>query len=87
MVNYEGGAIPEEYQTEYVVDRVEATSAAFLGLTMGCARCHGSTRLASGVSTTYSEKPARNCNRRADRWVVSGDASDIWRKLPPGRWA
>src|SRR6185436_13683385 len=40
MVNYEGGAIPEEYQTEYVVDRVEATSAAFLGLTMGCARCH-----------------------------------------------
>ncbi len=40
MINYEGGAIPEEYQTEYVVDRVEATSAAFLGLTMGCARCH-----------------------------------------------
>ena len=40
MINYEGGAIPEEYQTEYVVDRVEATSNVWLGLTMGCARCH-----------------------------------------------
>ena len=26
MVNFEGGAIAEEYQVEYVVDRVEATS-------------------------------------------------------------
>ena len=40
MINFEGGAIPEEYQNEYVVDRVETTSAALLGLTMGCARCH-----------------------------------------------
>ena len=40
MINYEGGAIDEEYRTEYVVDRLEATSTAFLGMTMGCARCH-----------------------------------------------
>ncbi len=40
MINYEGGAIPEEYQNEYVVDRVEATSTAWMGLTLGCARCH-----------------------------------------------
>ncbi len=40
MINFEGGAIPEEYQVEYVVDRVETTSAVWLGLTMGCARCH-----------------------------------------------
>jgi hypothetical protein len=40
MINFEGGAIPEEYQNEYVVDRVEATAATWLGLTMGCARCH-----------------------------------------------
>ena len=40
MINFEGGAIPEEYQNEYVIDRVETTSVAFLGLTMGCARCH-----------------------------------------------
>ena len=40
MINFEGGAIADEYQVEYVVDRVEATSGAFMGLTMGCARCH-----------------------------------------------
>ncbi len=40
MINYEGGAIPEEYQTEYVIDRVETTSTVFMGMTMGCARCH-----------------------------------------------
>jgi Protein of unknown function (DUF1553)/Protein of unknown function (DUF1549)/Concanavalin A-like lectin/glucanases superfamily/Planctomycete cytochrome C len=40
MINFEGGAIPEEYQNEYVVDRIEATSTTFLGVTLGCARCH-----------------------------------------------
>ncbi|MBL8214411.1 MAG: DUF1553 domain-containing protein [Bryobacterales bacterium] len=40
MINYEGGAIAEEYLTEYIVDRVETTSVAFMGMTMGCARCH-----------------------------------------------
>ncbi len=38
--NSEGGIIPEEYAVEYVVDRVETTSTVFLGLTLGCARCH-----------------------------------------------
>ncbi|HYK89344.1 MAG TPA: DUF1553 domain-containing protein, partial [Acidobacteriota bacterium] len=40
MINFEGGAIPEEYQVEYVVDRVETTSVAWMGMTLGCARCH-----------------------------------------------
>lgn len=38
--NAEGGIIPEEFRIEYVVDRVETTSAVWLGLTVGCARCH-----------------------------------------------
>jgi mono/diheme cytochrome c family protein len=38
--NSEGGIIPEEYQVEYVVDRVETTSTVWLALTLGCARCH-----------------------------------------------
>lgn len=39
-IQSEGGVIDEEYRVETVVDRVETTSAVFLGLTMGCARCH-----------------------------------------------
>jgi len=36
----EGGAIDAEYRLEYAVDRVNTTGAVFLGLTLGCARCH-----------------------------------------------
>ncbi|MFN9431132.1 MAG: DUF1553 domain-containing protein [Acidobacteriota bacterium] len=38
--NTELGIVAEEYQVEYVIDRVETNSAVFLGLTFGCARCH-----------------------------------------------
>ncbi len=38
--NAEGGIIPEEYAAEYVADRVETTGTVWLGLTIGCARCH-----------------------------------------------
>jgi hypothetical protein len=36
----EGGIVDEEFRVEYVADRVETTSAVWLGLTVGCARCH-----------------------------------------------
>ncbi|MEC7353301.1 MAG: DUF1549 domain-containing protein, partial [Planctomycetota bacterium] len=36
----EGGAIDAEYLLEYAVDRVHTTSTVFLGLSVGCARCH-----------------------------------------------
>lgn len=40
MINYEGGAIPEEYHYAYLVDRVNTTATVWLGLTMACAQCH-----------------------------------------------
>ncbi|MFM1874073.1 MAG: hypothetical protein RL398_3495 [Planctomycetota bacterium] len=36
----EGGSIEEEWRHEYIADRVDTFGATFLGLTVGCARCH-----------------------------------------------
>lgn len=38
--NAEGGIVPEEFAAEYVADRVDTTATVWLGLTLGCARCH-----------------------------------------------
>ncbi len=36
----EGGIIDEEFRVEYVADRTETTATVWMGLTVGCARCH-----------------------------------------------
>ncbi|MCA9161556.1 MAG: DUF1549 domain-containing protein, partial [Planctomycetales bacterium] len=36
----EGGAIDEEYLVEYAAERTATVGSVFLGLTLGCARCH-----------------------------------------------
>ena len=36
----EGDSATEEYRVENVVDRVHTTGVVFMGLTLGCARCH-----------------------------------------------
>ena len=36
----EGGVIDEEWRLNYVFDRTETFSTAFLGLTVACAKCH-----------------------------------------------
>jgi mono/diheme cytochrome c family protein len=40
LVNEEGGTDAEQFRVEAVVDRVATTGEVFLGLTIGCARCH-----------------------------------------------
>ena len=40
MINGEGGRIAEENRVDYVMDRVETTATVWLGLTLGCCRCH-----------------------------------------------
>ena len=39
-ITIEGGVIDEEYRLEYVFDRLNTTSTVWMGLTVGCARCH-----------------------------------------------
>lgn len=39
-LNGEGGIIAEEWRVENIIDRVETMSATWMGLTMGCCRCH-----------------------------------------------
>ncbi|HWB10207.1 MAG TPA: PSD1 and planctomycete cytochrome C domain-containing protein [Pirellulales bacterium] len=38
--NEEGGTDAEQFRVESVADRVNTTASVFLGLTIGCARCH-----------------------------------------------
>lgn len=38
--NFEGGIDHEQYRVESVADRIATNGAVFLGLTLGCARCH-----------------------------------------------
>ena len=40
MINFEGGAIPQEYLNAYLVDRVNTLGTVFLGLTVACTQCH-----------------------------------------------
>lgn len=40
LVNEEGGTDDEQFRVESIVDRVNTTGTAFLGLTVGCAQCH-----------------------------------------------
>ncbi|HVS40329.1 MAG TPA: PSD1 and planctomycete cytochrome C domain-containing protein, partial [Gemmataceae bacterium] len=40
LSNHEGGVDQEQFRVEACVDRTNTTAQVFLGLTMGCARCH-----------------------------------------------
>ncbi len=40
QINQEGGIDKEQFRIESVVDRVNTTGAAWLGLTVGCMQCH-----------------------------------------------
>ena len=40
LTNREGGVDQEQFRVEAVVDRVNTTGKAFLGITIGCAQCH-----------------------------------------------
>ncbi len=39
-LNAEAGALPQEFRVENIADRAETVATVWLGLTLGCARCH-----------------------------------------------
>ncbi|MFO0844978.1 MAG: DUF1549 domain-containing protein [Gemmataceae bacterium] len=39
-LNGEGGRVAEESRVDYVHDRVDTTATVWMGLTLGCSRCH-----------------------------------------------
>ncbi|MEQ8211267.1 MAG: PSD1 and planctomycete cytochrome C domain-containing protein [Lacipirellulaceae bacterium] len=39
-ITIEGGIIDEEYRVEYVLDRTTTVGTVWMGMTLGCARCH-----------------------------------------------
>jgi len=40
MINGEGGRIAEENRVDYIFDQLETTATIWLGVTVGCSRCH-----------------------------------------------
>jgi len=40
MLNEEGGADPEQFRVEEIIDRMDAIGKSILGLTIQCAQCH-----------------------------------------------
>jgi hypothetical protein len=98
MINFEGGAIPEEYQNEYIVDRIEATSTTWLGTTLGCARCHDHKYDPLSQKDFYSFGAFFNAvpeegldgykgNAKPYLQLPSDEQSDIKRRLQDAIWA
>jgi hypothetical protein len=81
-ITIEGGIIDEEYRTEYVMDRLVTTSAVWMGLTMGCARCHDhkydpiSQKEFYGLYAFFNQVPERGMNGFAPQEKISSPLAD-----------
>ncbi len=66
MTNTEGGTDDEEFRVAAIKDRVDTTMQVWMGLTMGCAKCHSpqistrSLRRSTTASTPSSTRSADN---------------------------
>ena len=87
MTNTEGGTDDEEFRVAAIKDRVDTTMQVWMGLTMGCAKCHShkfdpithdeyynSTRSSIRPPTRTSQRgPGHSCANRDRFWHRSND--------------
>lgn len=67
MTNDEGGTDNEEFRTAAVKDRVDTTMQVWMGLTMGCAKCHSHKYDPISQTDYYSFYAFFNQTQDADR--------------------
>ncbi|QDT57180.1 Planctomycete cytochrome C [Caulifigura coniformis] len=71
MVNDEGGTDNEEFRIAAVKDRVDTTMQAWMGLTMGCAKCHSHKYDPLSITDYYSFYAFFNQTEDADAFDES----------------
>ena len=87
MLNGEGGRIAEESRVEYVLDRVETTSTVWLGLTLGCCRCHNHKYDPFSQKEFYSLYAYFNSIDEAGNVDRGGNASPVMKITTPAQQA
>lgn len=72
--NSEAGLVVEEFLLENAVDRVDTTSTVWLGLTMGCARCHDHKYDPVSLKDYYQMVAFFNAVPEAGRAIKNGNS-------------
>lgn len=67
MVNEEGGTDDEEFRVAAVKDRVDTTMQVWMGVTMGCAKCHTHKYDPVSIKDYYATYAIFNQTQDADR--------------------
>ena len=75
--NSEAGSVVEEFLLENAVDRVDTTSTLWMGLTMGCARCHDHKYDAISQKDYYQLIAFFNSVPEAGRAIKSGNSEPV----------
>ncbi|MEM7145551.1 MAG: DUF1553 domain-containing protein [Verrucomicrobiota bacterium] len=81
--NSEAGLVLEEFLLENAVDRVDTTSTVWMGLTMGCARCHDHKYDPFSTAEYYQLVSFFDKNAESGRAVKFGN-SEPFMKAPTG---
>ncbi len=87
-INFEGGAIPEEYAAAYVEDRIDTTATTFMALTLRCTQRHDhncewnqrrqGVQCRGGSSCAHGAQPFRGDSRSDSERRAHGKRLRFW---------